>query len=89
MRNTATAFQASTTTSGVSYRWEFSDGFVADTATVSRTMTKSGRYTWTLVVVDDLGDSAQAEGKFVVPWTTGTLTPPVSLSLGDTGVKIS
>lgn len=87
--NTPTAFQAATTTTGVSYRWEFSDGFVAETATVSRTMTKAGRYTWSLVVVDDLGDSAQAEGKFVVPWTSGTLTPPTALTIGTTGVKIS
>jgi len=87
--NTATPFQAATTATGVSYRWEFSDGYVAETATVSRTITKAGRYTWSLTVVDDVGDSAQAEGKFVAPWTTGTLTPPTSLTLGTTGVKIS
>lgn len=72
--NTATTFAASVSGGTTpKYLWTFSDGVTANTASVSRTFTKSGRYTWEVAVIDATGDAARASGRFVVIFPADTV----------------
>nr|WP_321464463.1 PKD domain-containing protein [uncultured Desulfobulbus sp.] len=73
-------FSAASSTGTVSqYLWDFGDGSVASTNTISHEYTSSGTYTAQLTVTDDAGSSNTATTAITLTASEVTPTPPTAV----------